>query len=271
MKLRANLCLVLLAAASPVVAQEPPAGAGPRGTSERAAGEQRYDAVGYAGLGELDGVRAVSSGLPTGSFAEVTALDTGRTIVVAVVAGAVPAERVVALSPGAASALGMSGDRFAVRIRKVVPTPQDVVQLRDGGAASFRADAPSALLVALRKLLPASPQPAAIAKAPPAPVPKPTPVVKPAPVVKPVPATTKPVAKASAPKPATSGYVVQVAALSSAARAATVAKAVGGTVIPGPPTWRVRLGPYPDTAAATRAKAKAARAGYPGGQISRLR
>ncbi len=262
--------LILVAAATSAHAQEPPAGVGPRGSSERAAGEVRYDAVGYAATGKIDGVRAASDVLPAGSFAEVTALDTGRTIVVAVVTGPIPPQRVVALSPAAAAALGMDGERFAVRIRKVVPTPQDVVQSRDGGAASSRAEAPPALLVALRKLLPTSLQSTVVAVASPAPHPIPTPVAKPAPVVKPAPSAPKPISRTLTPKGASSGYVVQVAALSNAVRAATVARAVGGTVIPGPPTWRVRLGPYPDTAAATRAKAQAARAGYPGGQISRI-
>lgn len=266
MKSLASLSLLLLVAAAPV--QEPPAGPGPRGSS----GEARYDAVGLAATGALDGVRAASTVLPAGSFAEVTALDTGRTIVVALAEGSVPTDRVVTLSPGAATALGLTGDRAPVRIRKVVPTPQDIAQLQGGGAASFRADAPPALLVALRKLLPAAAKPVAAAPTltpPPAKVASPKPAVaKPTPAPTPSPVAAPP--KPKAPKPLTSGYVVQVAALSNAARAATVAKAVGGTILPGPPTWRVRLGPYPDTAAATRAKAQAARAGYPGGQISRF-
>jgi rare lipoprotein A len=260
MKSPVSLLALLLAGAALAVAQEPPPGDGPRGSSELAAGEVRYDVVGRAVIGDLVGVSATSSGLPAGSYAEITALDTGRTIVVAILGGTVAPGQVATLSQGAAAAIGMSGDGFAVRVRKVVPTPQDIVQLRGGQAASFRAEAPQALLVALRKkLAPAAmpagnPRPAPVARAPRA---------IPAPVARPVEST-------ASVKPVTTGYIVQVAALSSAARAAVVARAVGGTIVAGPPVWRVRLGPYPDAAAAGRAKADSARKGYPGGQITRI-
>ncbi len=264
MKSLASLSLLLLAGVPlPALAQEPPAGEGPRGSSQLAAGETRYDAVGYAGRSDLAGTSIASAELSSGSYAEVTKLDTGKTIVVAVAAGEVARGMVAMLSPGAMTALGAGDGRLAVRVRKVTPTPQDVVQLRGGTAASFRAEAPASLLVALRKKLPVSiaatsqPKPVKPVKAP-----QPT---KPVPVSAPKP---PPAGPARVAKP-TSGYVVQVAALSSAARAAVVARALGGTVVPGPPVWRVRLGPYPDMAAATRARADAARAGYAGGQITR--
>lgn len=253
MKSLASLLLLSLAVAAPALAQEPPPGDGPRGTSG-AGGEARYDAVGYAGAAEIGGISAVSGVLPAGSHAEVTALDTGRTIVVAVVAGTPPPGRIAALSADAANALGASGDSTAIRIRAVTPSPQDIVQLRSGGVASFRADAPPALLAALRKMLPA-PTRAAVIPAPKPPVARP----KPAPVARPQVATA-----------ATSGFVVQVAALSSAARAKSVADATGGTVVAGPPVWRVRLGPFSDAASAARARDMAARTGYPGGQIIRI-
>jgi rare lipoprotein A len=261
MKSLANLSLLLLAGAAPATAQEPPAGDGPRGSSELRAGETRYDVVGHAAVGELAGVSAASTVLPSGSFAEITALDTGRTIIVAITGDAVLPRHVATLSRGAAAALRVPGDSVAVRVRKVVPTPQDVVLLREGQAASFRADAPPALLVALRKML--APLPVATTAKLPRPLATPVPRSAPPPVAKPsvVPAPAR---------QATSGYVLQVAALSSAARAAQVATAVGGTIVAGPPVWRVRLGPYPDTATATRAKAEAARRGYPGGQITRI-
>ncbi|MES2338460.1 MAG: SPOR domain-containing protein [Pseudomonadota bacterium] len=262
MKSRADLALLLLVAATPASAQEPPAGDGPRGSSQAQPGEIRYDRVGYAEIGDAAGMTAVSSDIAAGSYAEVTAIDSGRTIVVAVTSGAVPSGRLVALSGAAAAALGLSGDSPAVRVRKVTVTPQDMALLREGQAASSRVDAPPVLLTALRRKLPALQT--AVASQPDAP-----PKLRTA-----APAARAPVAT---PKPApaepavvTSGYVVQVAALSSAARAAVVARAVGGTVVAGPPVWRVRMGPYPDAATAARAKADAARKGYAGGQISRI-
>lgn len=267
MKSLASLSLILCAASLPATAQEPPAGTGPRGSSQPAPGEVRYDAVGLAGAGTSAGFSAASAALAAGDHAEVTALDSGRTIVVAILLGEVAPNRVVMLSADAVQALGLTGDGAAVRVRKVTPTPQDVAQLRAGTAASPRADAPPALLVALRKKL-VVPQSvaAAIAPAPKAPVKTRTQVV---PDTRPKP-QPKPVAVPEPSRPSATGYVVQVAALSSAARAAAVARAVGGTVIAGPPVWRIRLGPYPDAGAAARAKADAARKGYPGGQITRL-
>ena len=259
MKSHVSLLALLLAGACPAAAQEPPPGDGPRGSSELVAGEVRYDRVGYAIRGDLPGLSAASVDIGDGSFAEITALDTGRTIVVALVRDDIPMTRLAMVSARAADALGMADGALAVRVRKVTPTPQDILQLRSGEAAPVRAEAPAALLVALRKKL--TPLPA---NQPP----------RPAPVAKPPRPTPSPIARAVVPpapaKPATSGYIVQVAALSSAARAAVVARAVGGTIVAGPPLWRVRMGPYPDTAAAARAKAEAAGKGYPGGQITRL-
>src|SRR4051812_11000142 len=59
----------------------PPEGAGPRGTSN----EQRYDAVGFADVGDAAGdpqaITASTDALAQGSFVELTALDSGKTIV----------------------------------------------------------------------------------------------------------------------------------------------------------------------------------------------
>ncbi|MBM3927061.1 MAG: SPOR domain-containing protein [Sphingomonadales bacterium] len=68
----------------------------------------------------------------------------------------------------------------------------------------------------------------------------------------------------------TAGYMVQVAAVSSADRARMLARSIGGTISAGPPVWRVRLGPYPDLASAERAKAEMARRGHPDATIIRF-
>jgi len=96
-----------------------------------------YDAVGYASwYGEelrgnrtangerFDpaGVTAAHRTLPLGSFAEVTALDTGRTIVVRINdRGPHPRGRVIDLSRGAADLLAKGRSIFAVRVRAVAP------------------------------------------------------------------------------------------------------------------------------------------------------
>ncbi|MGK6319896.1 SPOR domain-containing protein [Sphingomonas sp. DT-204] len=247
--------------------QEPP-GDGPRGSSQAKPGEVRYDEVGYAGLAELGGVSIASSTLPSGSYVEVTALDSGRTIL-AVVTGNGSPGRLALLSPGAASALGIAGERAPVRVRRVTPPPQDMALLSAGKAASGRSDAPKALLVPLRKRLgppSGATAPIATASVPPAASPSPpTPSPRPAPPPKKVPA------RASTPAPRhVAGYYVQVAALSSRARANALASSIGGTVEPAGALFRVRLGPFPDAASAGRGRAAAVRQGYPDARIVRM-
>ncbi|HWK34638.1 SPOR domain-containing protein [Sphingomonas sp.] len=263
---------------APQAAFQEPAGAGPRGSSQPAPGEVRYDEVGYAGLADMGGISVASSALSPGSYVEVTALDSGRTIL-AVVTGNGSAERLVLLSPGAAGALGIASEPAPVRVRRVVPGPQDAALLAAGQAASGRGDAPSALLVPLRKRLaplPVAAKPAAVAK----------PDRQPPPVrTSPQPALTKPIPRPAAPppqpraqpqpptpavaRPAAGGYYVQVAALSSRVRAQALAKSLGGNVEAAGAVYRVRLGPYPDAAAAAQGRATAARKGYPDARVVR--
>ena len=133
-----------------------PQGGGPRGTS----GEQRYDTVGYAGLYDGNGAGAYSvatitvaqNALPVGSYVELTALDSGRTIIALVVDRA-SSGRIVDLSRGAAQLLGV-GDGAAVRVRLTTPSSPDQMALRSGRSASPRIDAPEGLLKALRRQLP---------------------------------------------------------------------------------------------------------------------
>lgn len=253
--------LGLIALGSAAIAQQEPAGDGPRGSSQLAPGEVRYDEVGYAGLAELGGVSVASSALPPGSYVEVTALDSGRTILAVVTGSGAPPARLVALSPGAARALGVAREPAPVRVRRVTPGPQDSALLSAGQAASERADAPDALLVPLRKRLARPPAATAPAVAVKPATPPPPAAAKPAPPRPAAPAPTRPAA--------TGRYYVQVAALSNRDRAEALARSLGGGVEAAGSVYRVRLGPYSDAAAAAQGRAAAARKGYPDARVVR--
>jgi rare lipoprotein A len=227
------------------------ANTGPRGTSGEA---QRYDAVGYAGLngeetGDATSVTATHRTLPTGAVVEVTALDTGRTILVLVgQQGPVGPDREIDLSRGAAQQLGLSGT-VPVRVRLVNAPPSDIMALRAGRAAPPRIDSPPALLAALRRKLPTR----AAVTAPPPPPRRPAtrPASAGAPYVLPAPA-----------RPITAGIFVQVAALSNEARAQALATSLHGRVAHAGAFYRVQIGPYANMRAAQQARDDAARRGY---------
>ncbi|WP_156442540.1 MULTISPECIES: SPOR domain-containing protein [unclassified Sphingomonas] len=215
----------------------PATGEGPQGSSRLRPGEERYDRVGYAGYaGAGEGVFALSGVLPQGSHAEVTALDSGKTILV-LIRG--QGNGLIELSGGAARQLGVSGNP-PVRVRRVSVTGQDATMLAAGQAAPMRADAPPALLAGLRRRLGETPRETA-AERPTRPATRPTP--------RPTQAATR-------------GLFVQVAALSNAARARALADELDGSVRPGGGVYRVQLGPYPNSSAAERARADVARRGY---------
>jgi rare lipoprotein A len=251
----------------------PPQGAGPRGTS----GEQRYDAVGFAGTGDAAGdpqaITVSTDAVEQGSYVELTSLDSGKTIV-ALVSGRGTGGGVVGLSPGAAQSLGGS---TAIRVRSITPTPQDQVALRGGRSAGSRLDAPASLLTALRKRLPASAPTPVRAVQRPQPITRPTarPGASYAPpretmpmqeaVRQPAPSYTPP---RVAPALAAAGWYVQVAALSSLERAQALAASLGGgRVVSNGGIHRVQIGPYGDAANAARARDDAARRGYGGARI----
>lgn len=218
----------------------PATGEGPQGSSRLRPGEERYDRVGYAGYaGAGEGVFALSGVLPQGSHAEVTALDSGKTILI-LIRG--QGNGLIELSGGAARQLGVSGNP-PVRVRRVTVTGQDATLLAAGQAAPMRADAPPALLAGLRRRLGDTPR---------------------EPVTTPAERPTRPATRPT-PRPtqaATRGLFVQVAALSSAVRARALADELGGIVRPGGGVYRVQIGPYPNTSAAERARADVARRGY---------
>lgn len=261
-----TLALALFAAANAHAQDVDPAATatGPHGSSQLELGEGRYDAVGYAAVLRLGGAAlAVSPSLTVESYAEVTALDSGRTILVRIAETSEVPGAIAALSEGAASQLGVPADRpVAVRIRAVRPSAEDQAALRSSGAAQPRIDSPPALLRALRLQLP---QTAPGEPLPPPPPPRSDPIVDviPHPVASAAaPTKPRPVAKPAASKLAQGRYLVQVAALSSPERAQALAQKLHGFVKAGGGLYRVQLGPFATEAAAERARAEAVRAGF---------
>jgi rare lipoprotein A len=115
------------------------------------------DNVGYAVAGS-DGGEAISIAhktLPVPSYAEVTSLDSGKTILVRVERrGPMTNDRLVELSPGAAAQLGLSGaSKAPIRIRRVNPPEVERAMLRTGGQAPSRMDTPQSLLTVLKRKL----------------------------------------------------------------------------------------------------------------------
>ncbi len=175
------------------------------------------DNVGYAVAGS-EGGEAISIAhktLPVPSYAEVTSLDSGKTILVRVERrGPMTNDRLVELSPGAADQLGLSGTNKApIRIRRVNPPEVERAILRTGGRAPARMDTPQSLLTVLKRKL----DPALLP--PPIAAPTPVPAVTPTPVI----ATPEPAAKpARKPRvrPAVKPPVVQPAIVTPAAEPA---------------------------------------------------
>ena len=223
--------------------------------------EQRLDDVGMVSVSasptNASGAAAltvVHRGLPT---AEVTDLGSGRTIIVLVEPDAGQASGGMgSLSAGAARALGVDANGTpAVRIRPAAPSPAEQAAVRTGTPVR-RLDAPSALLSALRRRLPppaapvptVAPRPATVA---------PAPVKQPAARPTPLPASPKPSSPAARGR-----WFVQVATLSDASRAASLAKSVDGVVRSAGRLYRVQAGPFATRAAAETARASIARRGF---------
>lgn len=231
-----------------------------------------FDDVGYAGLDDAAGpsVSVSHRTLPLPSYVEITALDSGRTILARVERrGPMSGKLLVALSPAAFAQLGEDPAKpLAVRVRRVNPQEYERALLRTNQRAPERLVTPGPLVDVLRKLLaqkaaPASPIPTAAAplKSPPivaAEQVKPPPARKV--VAKPAPAKAVPEKPTAAP--AGGAFAVQVAAFSSRANADATAKKVGGSVSSAGKLWRVRLGPFADRKAAETGLARATKAGF---------
>lgn len=193
------------------------------GTTYTPADRLNFDQVGQAMQGS-DGGDAISIAhktLPLPSYAEITALDTGRTILVRVERrGPMRNDRLVELSPGAAAQLGVPGQmQVPIRIRRVNPPEVERAMLRRGERVTERMDTPTGLLVVLRRKLDPQAAPGTLPGAAPAPLPasiaspapkppvaardgSPAAPVSPAPVVSAKPAPKPSPAPKPAPKPA---------------------------------------------------------------------
>lgn len=257
-----------------------------------------YDDVGYAGVvtaeragkstinGELYNTASISAAhrtLPVPSYVEVTALDSGRTILVRVNdRGPVDKDNVIHLSEGAAQQLGLNtAAPAAVRVRRVNPPEQEKAVLRTGARATERIETPDQLLRVLRNKIAKPPVlVASVEELAPAKVTTPSvkatknpEPAKKAPAVKKAPVATKAPepAKAKAQTPASGGYIIQIAALSSRARADALASKVGGSVSsqPGSALFRVRLGPFATKGEADQKLASVQKNGYPTARVYR--
>ena len=236
------------------------------------------DQVGYADIGTGEGVSIAHHTLPLPSYAEVTSLETGRTILVRITQrGPMAGSGLIALSPAAAAQLGTATDHAAIRIRRVNPPEQERAVLRSGGQAAARMNTPIPLVNVLRRRL--DPGLAAItipgAAAGSVMMPPALPPSIPARVVapRPMPAfTARPAVVAARPAPAPSeegALVVQIGAFSTDGRASEAARRVGGQVSPAGKLYRVRMGPFSFRGEAEAALAKARRAGYSDARIQR--
>ena len=141
-----------------------------RGTTYVPAADPAYDFLGYTSwYGDESGNRtangerfrpgwitAAHTTLPLPTYVEVTALDSGRRIVVRVNDRGPFAERrrIIDLSRGAAEQLGIHrAGLAAVRVRIVAPAEDDRRRLRDGKPARDLAPVPEATLRNLRAQL----------------------------------------------------------------------------------------------------------------------
>ncbi|VAV95438.1 Septum-associated rare lipoprotein A, partial [hydrothermal vent metagenome] len=273
-----------------------------------------YDNVGYASWygqelagnptanGERfnpDGISAAHKTLPLPSYVEVTALDTGRTILVRVNdRGPFANDRIIDLSQGAARQLGIEKQGVAgVRARKVNPNEQERAVLRAGGVATERIATPDSLLSILRKNLSKMPRPAAPkrqARASVAPSRSPGASYTPQSdraipqagsrdgrfiIEGPGPSTisrgTTGTTYGTRPPVAMTGsggaYVVQIAAFGSKSRAGALARKTGAKVVSDRSgrIWRVRYGPYSSEKDAKSGLAQARRQGYGNARIFR--
>ncbi len=215
-----------------------------------------YDQVGYAGVAPGEGITIAHRTLPLPSYAEVTSLDSGRTMLVRVTRrGPMTGERLIDLSPSAAAQLGVQSDRAPIRIRRVNPPEPERAALREGREAPLRMDTPKSLVAVLRRKL----EPGAAA--PLLPLPKAGDAQETAPAV----AVTPPALTApkAAPKAASTGtFVVQVGAYSNKAKSVGIASKLDGQVSPSGKLYRVRMGPFSTRGQAEAALSKARAAGY---------
>lgn len=156
MPLRAEFLIAgaaLISLCAPAAAQAQAASATPSPST----GVVQYDDVGQAGWASADlaGLRLEHGSLPDGSFAEVTNLANGKTVLAMVKGGLAPGgNRLADLSAALVARLGGEGSALIpVRIRRVNPPVFEQAALRNGEAAGDRLPTPEPLLAALRRML----------------------------------------------------------------------------------------------------------------------
>ena len=119
--------------------------------------DSAFDDVGYAGRDDAAGpsISVSHRTLPLPSYVEVTALDSGRTILARVERrGPLSAKQLVALSSAGFAQLGADpAQPLAVRVRRVNPQEYERALLRTNQRAPERLVTPGSLLEVLRKLL----------------------------------------------------------------------------------------------------------------------
>ncbi|GGD51188.1 sporulation protein SsgA [Erythrobacter arachoides] len=258
------------------------------------------DEVGYAALdASALGVTAAHHTLPLPSYAEVTSLESGLTILVRVERrGPMASNDLIALAPAALEQLGAAaGD--PVRVRRVNPPEDQRTLLRSGAAALPRMDTPGSLLTILQRRLPmrgaaslaanralvpqaGDVEPVAIAASdvvPPAAAEQAEPAeiaVAPWPGDAPEVTTTEAIEAGqraaevanTAPAPAVEGgFIVQAAAFASEENASRAAAALGGTISRSGRFYRVRTGPFATRGEAEASLANVRRAGYSDARI----
>jgi rare lipoprotein A len=261
-----------------------------------------YDEVGYSSLEDQAAnstISAVHRTLPLPSYAEVTSLETGQTILVRVERrGPMDGPFLIALSSGAAHQLGVTA-RTPVRVRRVNPPEQERAMLRRGEAVPKRMETPASLVDVLKRNLPAGGNSTSIALpeqkpispmaasdstsaaselidiAPSSSIQQPDErsmaVREPAPAqdasVTVDMAETEP---ASSPGPAPkNGFVAQAGAYSTSERAQRVADGIGGFVEKSGKLWLVRTGPFSTRKEAQASLAKVVGKGYSDARIYR--
>lgn len=243
-----------------------------------------YDDVGYASWygeelagnrtanGEVfdpDGVSAAHRTLPLPSYVEVTALKTGRTILVRVNdRGPFSNDRLIDLSRGAAEQLGVSGrGSTAVRVRRVNPPEQERVHLRSGLRAAERIEAPEPLLAALRARLEeaGTAAPGDTGSPPRLPYEGLPPDASPAKTDGDL--SFRPPLPAIPALPEGKSYMVQLAAFASESRARAAAHRTDAILSPSAGIWRLRTGPYADAAGALKGVKLAAASGFNGALV----
>lgn len=223
-----------------------------------------YDRVGYLAIEDDagSGVTAAHRTLPLPSYAEITALDSGRTILVRIERrGPMRNDRLIALSSDAAVQLG-SGEGTAIRMRRVNPPEEHRAELRADNPAPLRMDTPPGLLEVLKRRLPdkgsaslGDPRQEQVSGA----VPKAGAIT----------ATATPTVPIE--QPAKEGnFVVQIGAFAVRENADRLADKVGGFIDTSGSLALVRTGPYLTRGQAEEALAKLKAAGYSDARLRTL-